>query len=133
VLKLQNPAGDYVRPTATDVTTALRLARVKENPQSPEFLQENLDNVYRDKNPNSYPLSSYSYWIVPRAHTKLPTNFTTAKGKTLSIVTKFALCAGQHKINGLGYAPLPPNLVAAGLLEVREIPGHVPVPAHCPR
>jgi hypothetical protein len=133
VLELQNPAGDYVLPTAVDVTTALTRALIDENPHSPHFLQEDLDPVYAFKNPKSYPLSNYSYYIVPRTDTVLPTNFTKAKGKTLSIFTEFTLCAGQLMASHLGYAPLPPNLVAGGLLEVRRIPGHVAVPARCPK
>ena len=132
VLKLQNPAGDYVLPNALDVMTALKVALINENPDSPHFLQEDLGPVYQDKNPKSYPLSSYSYFIVPRTGTRLPVNFTKAKGKTLSLFTEFGLCSGQVMASQLGYAPLPPNLTAGGLLEVKQIPGHVAVTAHCP-
>jgi ABC-type phosphate transport system substrate-binding protein len=131
VLELQNPAGDYVQPTFVNVTTALTRARINENPHSPRYLQENLNAVYTFKNPKSYPLSSYSYWIVPRTGTRQPPNFTRAKGNTLSLVVEFALCAGQTHLDSLGYAPLPPNLVAGGLLTAKSIPGHVHIPAHC--
>jgi phosphate transport system substrate-binding protein len=93
------------------------------------FLQVNLTPLYTYKNPDSYPLSYASYVIVPRTHTKQPPNFTTAKGYTLSAFLAFALCGGQSHINVLGYAPLPPNLVESGLLEVKNIPGHGRVPA----
>ena len=106
-------------------------ARINENPHSPRYLQENLNAVYTFKNPKSYPLSSYSYWIVPRTGTRQPPNFTRAKGNTLSLVVEFALCAGQTHLDSLGYAPLPPNLVAGGLLTAKSIPGHVHIPAHC--
>ena len=132
VLALQNAAGDYVLPTAADVTTALKAAIIDEDPHSPHFLQEDLDPVYQDKNPQSYPLSNYSYFVVPRTGTPLPVNFNNAKGKTLSLFTRYALCSAQRMVSAFGYAPLPPNLTAGGLLEIKEIPGHVRVPARCP-
>jgi ABC-type phosphate transport system substrate-binding protein len=132
VLELQNPAGDYVPPAAINVTTALTAALINEDPHSPHFLQENLDRVYTFKNPKSYPLSSYSYWIVPRTGTRQPPNFSKAKGNTLSLAVKYALCGGQVHLDQLGYAALPPNLVAGGLLAAKSIPGHVHIPAHCP-
>jgi ABC-type phosphate transport system substrate-binding protein len=131
VLALQNPAGDYVQPTPVNVSAALTHALINENPGSPQFLQEDLNPVYASTDPLSYPLSSYSYLIAPRAGTRLPPNFTTAKGQTLSILAEFALCHDRTHLAQLGYAPLPANLVAGGLLEVKSIPGHVAVPAHC--
>jgi uncharacterized protein (DUF1697 family) len=41
-----------------------------------------------------------------------------------------ALCPGQSQVPALGIASLPANLVAGGLQQVRNIPGHGP--AHCP-
>ena len=133
VVQLRNPAGRYVLPTAANVTTALTQAVINFNARSRNFLQQNLNKVYTDTNPNSYPLASYSYLIVPRKGTRLPTGFTRAKGRTLSAFAVFALCAGQRSLNQLGYAPLPPALVRGGLLQAAHIPGHgtIPAPAHC--
>jgi phosphate ABC transporter phosphate-binding protein len=128
VLRLRNPAGKYVLPAAANVTAALTRAVIDEDRHSPNFLQENLDGVYVSRNPRSYPLSYYSYLIVPRAGTKLPTIFTRAKGRTLSAFLDFALCGGQKEVASLGYAPLPRNLVSGGLQQVGHIPGHVRVP-----
>jgi ABC-type phosphate transport system substrate-binding protein len=133
VARLRNPAGKYVLPTAASVTTALTRAVVNEDARSVNFLQQNLTKVYTGTNPASYPLASYSYLIVPRRGTTLPTNFTKAKGRTLSAFVSFALCQGQRQLNQLGYAPLPPALVRGGLLQAAHIPGHgpIPSPAHC--
>jgi ABC-type phosphate transport system substrate-binding protein len=128
VLSLRNPAGRYVLPAAANVTAALTSAIINENPHSKNFLQEDLDPVYPSRNPRSYPLSYYSYLIVPRTGTRLPPQFTTAKGRTLSVFLDFALCAGQRQATELGYAPLPRNLVAGGLRQVLHIPGHVRIP-----
>ena len=132
VLALRNPAGDYVLPTAGNVTTALTAAIINEDPHSPHFLQEDLNPVYVFKNPHSYPLSNYSYWVVPRTGGPPPPVFTKAKGRTLSAVVVYALCGGQRRLAALGYAPLPVNLVAGGLLAAGQIPGHGSVPAKCP-
>ncbi|HEX6932834.1 MAG TPA: hypothetical protein VF162_11870, partial [Streptosporangiaceae bacterium] len=84
--------------------------------------------VYTFTDPRSYPLSSYSYLIVPRAGTHEPTNFTPAKGKTLSTFIDYFLCGGQREVAALGYSPLPLNLVQGGLLQSSKIPGAIPGP-----
>jgi ABC-type phosphate transport system substrate-binding protein len=125
VVAVENPAGYYVLPSASNVAVALTQAVINEDPNSPNFLQQDLDSVYTYTDPRSYPLSSYSYFIVPREGTTLPTNFTDAKGATLSTWLSYDLCAGQQQVAELGYSPLPVNLVRGGILQVSRIPGHV--------
>jgi ABC-type phosphate transport system substrate-binding protein len=127
VASLGNPAGRYVLPTPHDVTVALTRAVINENPHSARYLQENLNNVYTYKNRDSYPLSSYSYLIVPRSGKHLLPIFTKADGKTLSTFVKYLLCQGQPVAAELGDAALPANLVRGGLKQVKDIPGHVAV------
>jgi ABC-type phosphate transport system substrate-binding protein len=133
VVALRNPGGHYVLPTIGNVTTALTQAVINDNPRSKNFLQQNLDNVYTYRNPGSYPLSSYSYLIVPRSGTRLPVNFTKAKGHTLSSFILYALCLGQRQLYQLGYAPLPAALVKGALQQTAQIPGHIHVPPTCPK
>ncbi|HUC24030.1 MAG TPA: substrate-binding domain-containing protein [Streptosporangiaceae bacterium] len=128
VVKVLNPAGYYVLPTASNVAVALTQAQIDEDPGSVNYLQQNLDNVYTFKDPRSYPLSSYSYLIVPKTGTKIPANFTPADGKTLSTYIDYFLCAGQQYSAELGYSPLPLNLVEGGLAQSSKIPGHIPTP-----
>jgi ABC-type phosphate transport system substrate-binding protein len=128
VVALLNPAGYYVLPSASNVAVALTRAVIDEDASSTDFLQQNLDSVYTYTDPRSYPLSSYSYLIVPRTATREPTNFTTAKGKTLSTFVNYFLCAGQRQVAALGYSPLPINLVRGGFIQSDHIPGHVPIP-----
>jgi hypothetical protein len=130
VAALRNPAGRYVRPLAANVTVALTAAQINENPHSPDFLQQNLDHVYAFRDPRSYPLSSYSYLVVPRAGRKpVPPAFSRARGRTLSTFLAYLLCpAGQRGLPPLGYARLSPNLVRGGLLVASRIPGHIRVP-----
>jgi ABC-type phosphate transport system substrate-binding protein len=129
VVKVLNPAGYFVLPTASNVAVALTRAQIDEDPSSVNYLQQDLDSVYTFTDPRSYPLSSYSYLIVPRAGTKVPTNFSTSDGRTLSTFVNYFLCAGQQYAAELGYSPLPLNLVEGGLAQVNKIPGHVPTPS----
>jgi ABC-type phosphate transport system substrate-binding protein len=130
VTALRNPAGRYVLPTATNVTVALTAAQIDENPHSADFLQQNLDRVYTFRNPRSYPLSSYSYLVVPRTGRKpAPPTFSRAKGRTLSAFLAFLLCpAGQRDLPPAGYARLTPSLVRGGLLQAGHVPGHIRIP-----
>jgi ABC-type phosphate transport system substrate-binding protein len=128
VVKVLNPAGYYVLPTASNVAVALTKAQINTDATSPLYLQQNLDSVYTFTDPRSYPLSSYSYLVVPRLKTHVPTNFTPAAGKTLSTYIDYFLCAGQRYSAELGYSPLPLNLVQGGLAQAAKIPGGVPEP-----
>ncbi len=128
VVRLLNPAGYFVLPSASNVAVALTRAVINSDASSTDFLQQNLDSVYTFTDPRSYPLSSYSYLIAPRTGSTEPTNFSPAKGATLSTFVNFLLCAGQQQMAPLGYSPLPLNLVKGGLLQVNRIPGHVATP-----
>ncbi|MGW7523309.1 phosphate ABC transporter substrate-binding protein PstS [Streptomyces sp. NPDC054783] len=120
VAKVLNSAGYYVEPTAKNVAVSLLKARINEDSSSPGYLTQILDDVYTDQDPRAYPLSSYSYMILPTA---LESNFNTQKGKTLGAFAYYFLCQGQQHVDDLGYSPLPINLVQAGLNQVRRIPG----------
>jgi phosphate ABC transporter phosphate-binding protein len=119
VVKVLNKAGYYTEPTAQNVAVALLGAKINETPGD-KYLTQILDGVYDNKDPRTYPLSSYSYMIVP---TETSDSFTTEKGKTLAAFANYFLCQGQSQADVLGYSPLPSNLVAAGLNQVKKIPG----------
>lgn len=120
VVGLLNQAGYYSQPTAGNVAVALTKAKINSD------LTQNLQSVYTNPDPRAYPMSSYSYMIVP---TSTDAPFNTDKGKTLSTFINYFLCAGQQKAEILGYSPLPKNLVEAGFDQVRRIPGAVPSPS----
>ncbi len=132
VVKLLNAAGYYSEPSPSNVAIALQSAVINENERSKDFLIQDLDKVYTSKDPRTYPVSSYSYLIVPRdkrAGTDgPPQRFTTDKGKTLSTWLNYVLCGAQQSAGTLGYSPLPKNLVVGGFKQVLHIPGHVGVP-----
>jgi len=126
VVQLLNPAGYFVGPTASNVAVALTKAQIDFNKNDPNFLQQNLNSVYAFKDPRNYPLSSYSYLIVPRLGKPIPSFFNNGAGASLSTFINYFLCAGQKEMPNLGYSPLPYNLVAGALLQEAQIPGHVP-------
>ena len=136
VVSMLNAAGYYVRPTASNVAIALEKAQINENQSSVDFLMQNLDDVYTDPDPRTYPLSSYSYLIVPRnsrtvggkTYGPLP-KFTDSKGVTLSTYVNHILCQDQQESSELGYSPLPEPMVVGGFLQDGHIPGAVASPA----
>jgi phosphate ABC transporter phosphate-binding protein len=122
VVKMLNSAGYYVEPTAPSVAVALLAAKINTDASSPAYLTQILDGVYANPDPRTYPLSSYSYMIIP---TSTFGTFNAAKGATLGAFAYYFLCEGQQQAPVLGYSPLPINLVQAGLAQVRRIPGVV--------
>lgn len=121
VAKVLNAADYYVEPTADSVAVALLQAQINNDASSADYLTQILDGVYNNADPRTYPLSSYSYMIVP---TEVGGVFTTAKGNTLSTFASYMLCEGQQQARDLGYSPLPMNLVLAGFDQIKRIPGN---------
>jgi phosphate transport system substrate-binding protein len=119
VASVLNKAGYYTQPLPGNVSIALKAARLYPD------LTQNLSGVYTNPDPRTYPVSSYSYLIVPTTTAK---PFTTDKGATLSKYILYMVCAGQQKAAQLGYSPLPQNLVQDAFNVVRRIPGHVEPP-----
>jgi phosphate transport system substrate-binding protein len=133
VVAVANPGGYWSLPTASNVAVALTKAKINEDSHSVNFLQQDLDRVYTFSDPRSYPLSSYSYLIVPRQARGSPSpppvfGSPSGKGRSLSTFIDYFLCAGQAHVAELGYSPLPLNLVKGGLLQTDDIPGHIAGP-----
>ena len=123
VAKVLNSAGYYTEPTASNVAVSLLAAVINSDPNSQEYLTAQLGGVYNNPDPRTYPLSSYSYMIVPTA---VEGNFTENKGLTLADFASYFLCEGQQQAEVLGYSPLPINLAQGGLDQVQRIPGGNP-------
>ncbi|MFJ9708508.1 substrate-binding domain-containing protein [Streptomyces sp. NPDC101234] len=120
VAKVLNHAGYYTEPTPQNVAVSLLKAKINTNKSSSDYLTQQLDGVYNDTDKRNYPLSSYSYMILPL---KVQGTFTAAKGKTLGAFSYYFMCQGQQQAPKLGYSPLPINLVQAGFDQIRRIPG----------
>ncbi len=119
--KVLNNAGYYTEPTPGHVAVALLKAKINtDKTDLSKYLTQDLSQVYTNPDPRSYPLSSYSYMILP---TDANFNFNPNKGNTLGDFGKYVLCQGQTQVNALGYSALPINLVKAGYEQLARIPG----------
>jgi hypothetical protein len=120
VAKVLNAAGYYTEPTPSNVAVSLLRADINRDANSEAYLTQILDGVYTDPDPRNYPLSSYSYFILP---TRVQGQFNEAKGRTLGAFAYYAMCQAQQQSASLGYSPLPINLVTASFDQIKKIPG----------
>ncbi|MCO4250480.1 substrate-binding domain-containing protein [Pseudarthrobacter raffinosi] len=120
VAQVKNAAGFYTLPTEHAVAVALTQASINQDKGSANYLSQDLSKVYGYKDPRTYPMSAYSYMIVP---TQTTNALNPAQGATLGFFANYALCEGQRPMGQLGYSPLPMNLVLAGMEQIRKIPG----------
>ncbi len=129
VVYVENRAGYFVQPTQYNVAVALTQARIVGctrsgscNPSgipANSYLTQNLDRVYTYQDPRTYPLSSYSYMIVPAA--KSDQRMTVPKRQTLADFLSYSLCTGQRLAGPYGYSPLPLNLVKAAFGQLEKL------------
>ncbi len=119
VVKVLNKAGYYVEPTQFNTAVALTKAKINQDKSSNLYLTQILDGVYTNPDPRAYPISSYSYMIIPTDADD--PRMTTAKRQTLADFLYYSLCSGQTKAGPYGYSPLPLNLVQAGFQQVAKL------------
>lgn len=118
--QVKNAAGFYTLPTEHAVAVALTQAKINLDSKSANYLSQDLSKVYGYQDPRSYPMSAYSYMIVPTQATEA---LNSAQGATLGFFANYALCEGQRPMGQLGYSPLPMNLVLAAMDQIQKIPG----------
>lgn len=121
VVKVLNKAGYYVEPTEYNTAVALTKAKINQDKNSPLYLTQILDNVYTNPDPRAYPISSYSYMIIPTGTDAEDSRLSTAKRQTLADFMFYSLCTGQTKAGPYGYSPLPLNLVQAGFEQLAKL------------
>jgi phosphate transport system substrate-binding protein len=119
VVKVLNKAGYYVEPTQYNTAVALTKAQINRDKNSQLYLTQILDGVYNNPDPRAYPISSYSYMIIPTGEDD--PRMSTAKRQTLADFMYYSLCAGQSKAGNYGYSPLPLNLVQAGFEQLAKL------------
>jgi phosphate transport system substrate-binding protein len=119
VAQLENKAGYFTAPTQYNVAVALTRAQINTNPSSPDYLLQNLDNVYTSPDKRAYAMSSYSYMIIPTSPTD--GRMTTAKRQTLADFLYWDICGGQAEMGPIGYSPLPINLVEASFAQTNKL------------
>jgi phosphate transport system substrate-binding protein len=120
VARVKNRAGKWTLPEARAV--AIALTGAQRNPDG----TQNLTGVFSNGNPETYPVSSYNYAIVPTQ------DFPADKGDTLTKFLVYSVTEGQAKAERLGYSPLPCNLIEQSLRVSRGIPGAArDIPTKC--
>lgn len=119
VVKVLNKAGYFVEPTQYNTAVALTKAQINRDKNSQLYLTQILDGVYDNPDPRAYPISSYSYMIIPTGEDD--PRMSTAKRQTLADFMYYSLCAGQSKAGSYGYSPLPLNLVQAGFEQLAKL------------
>ena len=119
VAKVENTAGFFTLPTQYNVAVALTQAQINTDKTSPNYLLQDLSNVYTYNDPRTYPLSSYSYMIIPTGASD--STMTTAKRQTLADYLYYSICPGQKEMGPIGYSPLPINLVSAGFDQIGQL------------
>jgi phosphate transport system substrate-binding protein len=119
VAKVLNKAGYYTLPDQYNVAVALTKAQINHDKSSKNYLLQNLNNVYVNPAPQTYPLSSYSYMIEPTSATDQ--KMSTAKRQTLADYLYYSICQGQKEMGPIGYSPLPVNLVEAGFAQIGQL------------
>ncbi|MCW2524748.1 MAG: phosphate transporter substrate-binding protein PhoT family [Frankiales bacterium] len=119
VAKIENAAGNYTLPTQYNVAVALQKAQINTDKTSPNYLLQNLTNVYTDPDPRTYALSSYSYMIIPTSPTD--SRMSTAKRQKLAHCLYYSNCQGQGLVGQVGYSSLPLNLVQASFDQTAKL------------
>jgi phosphate transport system substrate-binding protein len=119
VALLENKAGYFLAPTQYNTAVALTKAQINMNKSSPNYLLESLSQVYVDPDPRAYPMSSYSYMIMPTSPTDQ--RMTTAKRQALADFIDYSICLGQAPVGPIGYTSLPVNLVEASFSQMNKL------------
>jgi phosphate transport system substrate-binding protein len=117
VAKIQNAAGFFTLPNQYNVAVALTQAKINtDKSDALHYLLQDLSDVFGYGDPRTYPLSSYSYGIIPIAPDD--SKMTTAKRQTIVDYLYYSICDGQKEMGPIGYSPLPINLVQASFDQI---------------
>ena len=144
VASVVNEAGNATQASPENAAVALQGATLNAD------LTENLSGVFDNTASNAYPVSSYSYFVVPcspslAAAEQPPTTcsgntgvspISSAQGAELGQFIAYAVCLGQSKMAVLGYAPLSEQLVEDAFAAIGRINGATqpppPTATNCP-
>lgn len=121
VAKVENTAGYFTAPSQYNVAVALTQAQIDTADVGDplKYLTQKLNNVYTYNDPRTYPLSSYSYAIIPTGASDK--TMSTAKRQTLVDYLFYSICDGQKEMGPIGYSPLPINLVQASIDQIAKL------------
>jgi phosphate transport system substrate-binding protein len=122
VIKLENAAHIFTLPNQYNVAVALTHAQINMHPEDPNYLLQKLDQTYVAPEVQAYPLSSYSYAIIPIGNPDKKNKVSkTPQRQTLADFLFYSVCEGQVAMGPLGYSPLPLNLVRASFDQTAKL------------
>jgi phosphate transport system substrate-binding protein len=116
---LENQSGYFTAPTQYNVAVALTKAQINQDKTSPNYLLEQLGNVYTNPDRRTYAMSSYSYMIIPTSPTDQ--RMSTPKRQALAEFIDWDICGGQIEMGKLGYSPLPINLAQSSFAQMNKL------------
>jgi len=102
---VQNRAGTYVRPSTKTIAAAAQTAHFKKDNSA-----SIVDPPASAK--TAYPISTFTYAIVPRSSSKL---------STLKPLLKYAVTSGQKYTSALEFAPLPQKVAAKDKAIIKDL------------
>lgn len=105
---IKNQEGQFIAPTLETLTKAAEQSVA----DIPDDLRQSITNA---KGKDSYPISSYTYLLIYEKQKD------ASKGKTLKEFLVWAMNDGEKFTKDLGYAPLPPSVIAKSLEKVNKI------------
>ncbi len=105
---IMNQEGQFIAPSLETLTKAAEQSVA----EIPDDLRQSITNA---KGKDSYPISSYTYLLIYEKQKD------ASKGKTLKEFLVWAMNDGEKFAKDLGYAPLPPSVVAKSLEKVNKI------------
>jgi len=98
--QVQNRAGNFIAPTLESVTAAAAGAMAEMGPDT-DFRV----SITNPQGPQAYPVASFTWLLLRRDYPD------AAKAGALTQFVWWAMTEGQAKAAGLGYAPLPKELL----------------------
>lgn len=105
---IKNQEGQFIAPSLETLTKAAEQSVT----EIPDDLRQSITNA---KGKESYPISSYTYLLIYEKQKD------AGKGKTLKEFLVWAMNDGEKFAKDLGYAPLPPSVIAKSLEKVNKI------------
>jgi len=107
---VRNPAGQFIKADLSSITAAAAGAKAA---SGNGYRVSILDAHSKD----AYPISTFTWILVPKDGLSLE------KRSALTAFLNWALTSGQKQCASLGYAPLPHEIVASELQEVKALEG----------
>lgn len=121
--KIENNANPpyFTLPDQYNVAVALTKAKIDTTDVNDptKYLTQDLSQVFVNTDPRTYPLSSYSYAIIPTDASD--PRMTTTKRQTIVDYLFYSVCDGQREIGPIGYSSLPVNLVQASIDQIDKL------------